>query len=77
MDEKLLGLLDRAARRLGMSRSAYLARLVAREMGAETGPGRDPAVRRALADIERLAKKNPPPLGFDLTETVRKMRDSR
>jgi len=77
MDDKLLGRVDRSARRLGLSRSAYLARLAERDLGAETGPGRDPAVQRALADIDRLVKRNPPPSGFDLTESIRKMRDSR
>jgi hypothetical protein len=77
MDDKLLGRVDRSARRLGLSRSAYLARLAERDMGTAAGPGRDPAVRRALADIDRLVKRNPPPSGFDLTKSIRKIRDSR
>jgi metal-responsive CopG/Arc/MetJ family transcriptional regulator len=77
MDDKLLGRVDRSARRLGLSRSAYLARLVERDLGTESGPGRDPAVRRALAGIDRLVSENPAPAGFDLTESIRKMRDSR
>jgi hypothetical protein len=77
MDEKLLHGLDRAARRLKVSRSAYLARLIAREVGAGTGPGRDPSVRKALADIDRLVRENPPPPGFDLTKVIRTMRDTR
>jgi len=77
MDGKLLNRVDRSARRLGLSRSAYLARLAERDLGAESGPGREPAVHRALADIDRLVKRNPPARGFDLTESVRKMRDSR
>jgi hypothetical protein len=77
MDDKLLGRVDRSARRLGLSRSAYLARLVERDLGTEMGPGRDPAVRRALAEIDRLVGENPAPRGFDPTESIRKMRDSR
>ena len=77
MDDKLLGRVDRSARRLGLSRSAYLARLAERELGAESGPGRDPAVHRALKDVDRIVHRNPPPTGFDLTDSIRKMRDSR
>jgi hypothetical protein len=77
MDDRLLNRVDRSARRLGLSRSAYLARLVERDLGTDLGPGRDPAVRRALAGIDRLVRLNPPPAGFDPTATIRKMRDSR
>jgi hypothetical protein len=77
MDEKLLGRADRSARRLGLSRSAYLARLVERDLGTEAGPGRDPAVRRALAEIDRLVTENPAPARFDPADAIRKMRDSR
>lgn len=75
MDEKLLARLDRAARRLGLSRSAYLTRLVMRDLSEESGPGRNPAVRKALAAIDRLFAENPSP--GDPTEIMRKMRDSR
>ena len=77
MDAKLLGRLDRAARRARTTRSAYLARLVARDIETAIGPGRDPEVRRALADIDRLFEENPPPPGFDVTAVLRKMRDTR
>ena len=82
MEQSLLTRLDRAARRLGLSRSAYLARVVGREVGAGTGPGRDPRVRKALADIrsgniDRLVRRNPPPAGFDVTVAIRRMRDTR
>lgn len=77
LDDKLLDRVDRSARRLGLSRGAYLARLVEHDLGTEWGPGRDPAVRRALADIDQLVSRNPQPPGFDLTESIRKMRDSR
>jgi len=75
MDEELLARLDRAARRLGLSRSAYLTRLVTRDLGEDSGPGRDPAVRKALAALDRLFAENPS--SGDPTEIIRKMRDSR
>lgn len=75
MDEKLLARVDRASRRLGLSRSAYLTRLAARELGAAQGPGRDPKVREAIAGLKRLFAENPRP--GDVTAIIRKMRDSR
>lgn len=75
MDEKLLAQVDRAAHKLGLTRSGYLARLAARDVGAEVGPGRDPKVRQALANLDRLFAENPHP--GDITEIIRKMRDSR
>jgi metal-responsive CopG/Arc/MetJ family transcriptional regulator len=75
MDEKLLARVDRAARRLGLTRSAYLARIAARELDAEQGPGRDPKVRAAIAGLKRLFAENPTP--GDVTAIIREMRDSR
>lgn len=75
MDEKLVARVDREARRLGLTRSAYLARLAARELDEARGPGNDPKVRQALADLDRLFAENPHP--GDPTEIIRKMRDSR
>ncbi len=75
MDEKLLAQVDHAARKLGLSRSGYLSRLATRDVGAEVGPGRDPKVRPALANLDRLFAENPHP--GDITEIIRKMRDSR
>ncbi len=77
MDEKLLRRVDRAAKRAGVSRSAYIARLAARDVAQGVGPGADPEARKALADIDRLFRENPPPPGFDWTSEIRKMRDSR
>ncbi len=77
MDGRLLRALDRAARRAGASRSAYLSGLVARGLGSETGPGDDPGVREALKDIDLLVQSDPPPAGFNVTRTIRAMRDSR
>lgn len=75
MDEKLVARVDREARRLGLSRSAYLARLAEREVGEATGPGNDPKVHQALRNLDRLFAENPHP--GDITEIVRRMRDSR
>lgn len=75
MDEKLLARVDRAARRLGLTRSAYLARLATRDLGAQEGPGRDPKVREAIAGLKRLFAENPTP--GDVTAIIREMRDSR
>ena len=75
MDEKLVARVDREARRLGLTRSGYLARLAARELGEAKGPGSDPKVRQALANLDRLFAENPHP--GDITEIIRKMRDSR
>lgn len=75
MDEKLVARIDRAARRVGLSRSAYLARLAARDVGAAQGPGREPRVREALAALDRLFAENPTP--GDVTAIIREMRDSR
>ena len=75
MDEKLVARVDRAARRLGLSRSAYLARLAAKDVGAAHRPGRDPQVREALAALDRLFAESPTP--GDVTAFIREMRDSR
>lgn len=75
MDEKLVARVDRAARRLGLTRSAYLARLAAKDVGAAHGPGRDPKVREAIAGLKRLFAENPTP--GDVTAFIREMRDSR
>jgi hypothetical protein len=75
MDGKLVARVDRAARRLGLTRSAYLARLAARDVGAADGPGRDPKVREAIAGLKRLFADNPTP--GDVTAFIREMRDSR
>jgi len=75
MDEKLVARVDREARRLGLTRSSYLARLAEREVGEPKGPGADPKVHQALRNLDRLFAENPHP--GDITEIVRRMRDSR
>lgn len=75
IDDKLLGRIDRAARAAGLSRSAYLARVAARELGAERGPGTDERARRAMALLDELFSARPVP--EDATAAVRAERDSR
>ena len=75
LDQKLLVRIDRAARKLGLTRSGYLARLAARELDTEGGPGRDPKVRQAVSELKRLFAAHP--LGADPTDVIRQMRDSR
>lgn len=74
VDDKLLARIDKAARSLGLTRSAYLSRLAARELEASHGPGRAAATRRALRRIDALfaANKSEP----DITSAVRRERDS-
>jgi metal-responsive CopG/Arc/MetJ family transcriptional regulator len=75
VDDKLLAKIDRAARSAGLSRSAYLARLAARDLGADRGPGADRQARRAIARLEKLFGALPSK--EDATEAVRVERDSR
>ena len=74
MDDKLLARIDKAARSLGLSRSAYLSRLAAREVEASHGPGRAAASRRALQKIDELFVTNKS--GPDVTGAVRQERDA-
>ena len=54
IDERLLGRIDDACDRLGMSRSAFLAQSASRELDGGVGPGADPSVRAAFASLDRL-----------------------
>lgn len=54
IDERLLDRIDEAADRLGLSRSAFLARTAARELDEGSGPGADPRVRASLAALDQL-----------------------
>ena len=53
VDDKLLARIDRAAKSAGLSRSAYLARLAARDLGEDRVP--EPADR---PDAQSLGFKN-------------------
>lgn len=77
IDERLLDKVDRAAKRSGESRSAYVSEVLQREVGSASGPGRDPRVREALRRITELVAKNAQPDKEDSTDFVRRMRDER
>ncbi|MPZ91272.1 MAG: hypothetical protein GEU68_06535 [Actinobacteria bacterium] len=74
VDNKLLARIDKAARALGLTRSAYLSRLAAREVEASSGPGRAAATRHALRRIDELFATNKHET--DVTRAVRQERDS-
>lgn len=57
IDERLLGRIDDACARNGVTRSAYLAQLADADLIGGIGPGADPAVRSALATIDGLVAK--------------------
>jgi len=54
IDERLLARIDKEARQQGLTRSAFLSRLAARELDSREGPGRAAHVRRALDRLDRL-----------------------
>lgn len=74
VDDKLLARIDKAARSLGLTRSAYLSRLAAREVEASHGPGRAAVTRRALRRIDELFVTNK--RETDVTRAVRQERDA-
>jgi metal-responsive CopG/Arc/MetJ family transcriptional regulator len=75
VDDKLLARIDRAASSAGLSRSAYLARLAARDLGAHRGPGAGRQSRRAVARLQKLFDARPS--GEDATAAIRADRDAR
>ena len=75
LDDKLLRRIDREARSHNLTRSAYLAQLAERDLGAGRGPGSDPEVRAALRKLDRLSAKGGA-IG-DVTAAIRAARDSR
>jgi metal-responsive CopG/Arc/MetJ family transcriptional regulator len=75
VDDKLLARIDREAKAAGLSRSAYLARLAARDLGTDRGPGAGTQARRAIARLENLFATQP--AEEEGTAAVRAERDSR
>ena len=75
VDDWLLARIDRAAKSAGLSRSAYLAGLAARDLGDERGPGSGRQARRALLRLQRLFDAHP--LGEEATAALRADRDNR
>ena len=75
VDDALLARIDKEARSRGLSRSAYLSQLAARELTARSGPGAQPSVRRALEQLDDLFERLPH--DEDATVAIRSERDSR
>lgn len=75
IEDRLLARIDRAANESGLSRSAYLSRLAAREVDSIPGPGRDRKVRRALGRLDGLFRSRAAP--EEATAAIRADRDAR
>lgn len=76
IDDDLLRAVDARARELGLSRSAYIARLAQDEAGGQRRP--DPAIRRAIERARReFAAAHDAFPDEDSTSFVRRMRDER
>jgi hypothetical protein len=75
IDDRLLAQVDRAARRQGLTRSAYLSRLAERDVGAVQGPGSLPGVQHALARLDALFEGLA--VDEDATAAVRAERNAR
>lgn len=75
LEDALLRRVDRTTRERGLTRSAYFAQLAQRDLEQEVGPGADPEVRAALADLRKLFASNPMP--EDPTVAIRRERDER
>ena len=73
IDDKLLRLIDRAAKASGLSRSAYLAWLAQQNLLAASGRTKT-SLQSALERLDRLFEKAPP---GDATADIRAERDAR
>jgi hypothetical protein len=73
-DDMLLRRIDRAAGASGKSRSAYLAQLAENDAARVGGPGKSPATRAALRELDRLFAATP---ADDSTAAIRAARDAR
>ena len=74
IDDSLLDRIDRAARARGLSRSAYLSQLAARDLGQSVGPGSRRPVREALRGLDGLFEAAP---AGDAVLELRAERDAR
>ena len=74
IDDRLLSRIDRSAKAAGLSRSAYLGRLAAHDLGSHRGPGAGTRARRAVARLDRLFDAHP--AGEEATAAIRTERDS-
>jgi hypothetical protein len=73
-EDALLRRIDRVARTRGLTRSAYLAQLAERDAANSEGPGKNPAVRAALGDLDQLFAGTP---SEDSTQAIRAERRAR
>lgn len=76
IDDALLERVDAERTKRQMTRSAWLARVAERELGAEVGPGAGPEAHEALRALDRLFRENPASVE-DSTILVRRERDAR
>lgn len=74
MDDRLVRRIDRAARERGMTRSAYLADLAARDLGVAKGSGATRRARGALRRLDGLFERLP---HEDAAAAIRAQRDAR
>ena len=74
IDDRLLRQIDRAARERGMTRSAYLVELCARELRAAKGSGATRRARGALRRLDGLFARLP---HEDAAAAIRAQRDAR
>lgn len=75
LDERLLERLDQEASARGLSRSALIREMAARELGEPLGPGADSRVHEALRRTRELFADVHDTV--DSTRIIREMRDSR
>lgn len=76
IDQRLLRRIDRAAKALGLSRSAYFARLATRYLEGEKGPGATNEAKDAMRRIDALVRDHGTGED-DSTRVIRAMRDAR
>lgn len=74
IDDELLQRIDARAQQLGLTRSAYVARVVG---GDVTHPAEHARRRRAIARGRELFANATPIIAGDTTDFVRRMRDER
>jgi len=77
IDEGLLSQIDGEARRRGMSRSALVSEMAARELGLAAGPGASPTAQSAMRALTALFRNASYVDNRDSTSIIREMRDSR
>lgn len=75
LEDKLLRRVDIMARRLGLSRSAYLSHLATRDVERYGGPGKGRDAQRALRRLDELVESAG--RSGDTTRAIREDRDAR